>query len=318
MLTDRQLKDRNKGLGGSEALAYCGKDARCTPLQLYLRKIGEAGERPSNDMRQEFGHRLEGVVRDWLAEKIGRSIWIPPDTVVSKNYSFMFGNLDGYLYPSEFTPIEILENGKYFFDLTLGEIVEIKTADKYLADEYGDAGSDLIPIRHVLQVTHYMIVTRATRAHIGVLIGGNDARHYIVEYDPELGEMLIENARAFWQLVENRTPPDPITLHDMDKRWHARIEKNVEITTDIVMDVESYRSLNAQRRGLDKELETIEFRIKNHMQDASALTNLNGDVLATWREQTRESVDTKKMAENYPEIVSQFQKSTKYRVFRLK
>ena len=56
-------KDRNLGLGGSEALAYCGRDRAVRPLQLYLRKVGEAGERPPEDARQEWGHRLEPVVR---------------------------------------------------------------------------------------------------------------------------------------------------------------------------------------------------------------------------------------------------------------
>lgn len=173
-LTPEQLEARNVGLGGSEALAYCGKDPRCSPLQLYLRKIGEAGEKPEEDARQNWGHRLEPVVRDWLAEEIGREIVVPTQTLVHPAMPFMFGNLDG---------------------VSDDVGIEIKTGDKFMAQEFGELETDAVPIRYVLQVTHYMVVTGFKRFHIGALLGGNDARHYIVDFDPELGDMLVARAR---------------------------------------------------------------------------------------------------------------------------
>ena len=202
-LTPEQLAARVQGLGGSEALAYCGKDPRCSPLQLYLRKTGEAGERPEEDARQQWGNRLEPVVRDWLAEQIRQPIFQPAHTIHSTTMPFMFGNLDG---------------------MTEDAVVEIKTGDKFTSHEFGDVSTDQVPVRYVLQTTHYMIVTGLKRCHLGALLGGNDARHYVIDYDADLAAMLIDRASKFWRQVEARTPPDVTTLHDADKRWPKSTE----------------------------------------------------------------------------------------------
>ena len=81
------LKDRQLGLGASEALGYCVKDPRKTPLELYLEKTGDAARPVVTDElpapRLDWGNRLEPVVRDWLAEEIGTRIIPNPPRVVS-------------------------------------------------------------------------------------------------------------------------------------------------------------------------------------------------------------------------------------------
>jgi putative phage-type endonuclease len=302
-LTAEQLAQRTQGLGGSEALAYCGKDPRCSPLQLYLRKVGEAGERPAEDQRQAWGHRLEPVVREWLAEEIGQPIVPSPPMVRSAAYPFMFGNLDGVALAAD--PAS-----------TAG--VEIKTGDKFMSQEFGEVESDAIPIRYVLQVTHYMIVTGYPRFHIGALLGGNDARHYIVDFDAELAEMLIAKARLFWAHVEARDPPPAINLHDADKRWPRSNERAVIATPEIVLAIEGLKELRAQEKALGAKADAAELTLKTYMGEASALTDAKGRKLAGWTNATRESIDAKALAAAHPDLAAQFSRVSQYRVFRLR
>ena len=228
-LTAQDRDDRKAGLGGSDALAYSGKDPRKTPLELYLEKTGQQ-EAPAAEpetaltgtnrnvpvnSRQEWGSRLEPVVRDWLAEEIGRRILPAQRMYRSVDHPFMLAHLDG---------------------ITTGPVtegVEIKTADKFLAQEFGEVGTDAVPVRAVLQCTHYMIVTGLRRFHLGALLGGNDARHYVIDYDENLAKMLIERATAFWHLVESGDPPAPVNLADADKRWPASYGRTVVASDEI-------------------------------------------------------------------------------------
>ena len=285
-----------QGLGGSEALAYCGKDPRCTSLQLYLRKIGEAGERPEEDARQEWGNRLEPVVRDWLAEQIGRQIMVPQRTFVSQDFPFLFGNLDG---------------------VSDDEGVEIKTGDKFTAQEFGEVGTDQVPARYVLQVHHYMLVTGLRRFHLGALLGGNDARHYVIDYDEDLAQLMLEKARAFWRHVEARTPPEVTTLHDADKRWPKSAERAVLASTEIVLALEGLRAMRAQEKAAGDKADAAELTLKQFMGDADSLTDAGGKRLATWRSQTREAFDQKAFAAEHPELVTQYRRVSSFRVFRL-
>jgi putative phage-type endonuclease len=296
-LTAVQLAAHDLGVGGSEALAYSGADPNCTPLQLYLRKIGEAGERPPDDPRQEWGKRLEPVVREWLAEKLGRRIIAPKRTYISREHPFMFGHIDG---------------------VSKREGIEIKTGDKYTTHQFGEVGSDEVPIRYVLQVTHYMIVTGYRRFHLGALLGGNDARHYVIDYDAELAELLIERARAFWERVRTRSPPDPITLHDADKRWPRSQEKAVVANTDVLLALDMVRKLRAEEKAACEVADAAELTLKAFMGEAAVLTDPEGKRLASWQSQSRGSFDEKAFAAAHPDLAAQYRRVSSYRVFRVR
>lgn len=291
--------DRHLGLGASESLAYCGKDPRCSPLQLYLRKIGEAGEVPDEDQRQEWGHRLEPVVRDWLSEQLGKTIIASPPRNVCQSMPFLFAHLDGDI-PAD------------------RELVEIKTADKFMAQEFGDVDTDQIPIRYILQCTHAMIVTGYKRAHIGALLGGNDARHYVVDFDQELADLLVAKAKAFWQHVETRTPPEVTNLHDADKRWPRSAERAISASNEVVLAIDLLKKMRADEKALAAQADAAELTLKTFMGDADTLTDAQGRRLASWKTQSREALDTKALTDAHPDLAAQFRKVSNFRVFRLK
>lgn len=305
----QMLAELKGGLGGSEALAYCGQDPRCTMLELYDRKIGSGGggvmpdRVVEDDPRAAWGKRLEPVVRDWLEDQLDRKIIKPMTMYRSKEVPMMIGHVDGITQRTrEHEP----------------EGVEIKTADKYMAAEFGEVETDQIPVRYVLQVTHYMVVTGFKRFHIGALVGGNDARHYVVDFDPELAGMLIARARLFWNYVETRTPPDPKTLADTARRWPRSLERSIVATPNIIESIRELKTKRAEEKCAGEQADAIEVSLKAFMSDASAVTDGNHQLLATWRSQSRTRFDVGRFTAEHPEFVSQYQSTNEFRVFRLK
>jgi putative phage-type endonuclease len=303
-LTNKQLAERATGLGGSDAWAYCGKDPRKTPMDLWMEKTGKlpvapAREREPNS-RPGWGSRLEPVVRDWLSEELGRKIHHNPKKLYrSDTIPFLIGHLDG-----------ITESPM--------EGVEIKCADKFMADEFGERGTDQIPIRYVLQVMHYMIVTRLPRFHVGALVGGNDARHYVVEYNEDLAQMIIDQATKFWHYVETDTPPDPVSLEDADKRWPASFGRTVIANEEILKAITDLKQARARQGLAEKEGDEIEVELKSYMGDAGGLIDQHHHLLATWRSQTSNRFDQKAFAAAHPELLAQFRSIAEFRVFRLR
>lgn len=301
-LTAQNLEERRAGLGGSDALAYCGKDPRLTPLELYLQKTGEDPHPRDEDVdepRKRWGQRLEPVVRDWLAEELGRKIFTTTRTYRSTEYPFMVGHLDGMVQ----NPMEG---------------VEIKTADKFQQAEFGEVESDQVPIRYVLQTMHYMIVTRLRRFHLGALVGGNDARHYVIDYDDELANMLIERARAFWHHVETKTPPDPVTLADTALRWPQSHGRVVIANDSIVKAIDELKEQRGNEQTWKALADNTEVMLKAYMGDAGGLSDAHHNLLATWRTQSANRFNISEFTASYPDLAAQFRKISEYRVFRLK
>ena len=306
MLTPEELAERKTGLGGSDALAYCGQDRRLTMLELFRRKTGLAAESTDPNPRAEWGTRLEPVVREWLAEELNCKIIQPTQMYRSKKLPMMLGHIDGVIHA----------------DLTgsgLTEGVEIKTCDKYMAQEFGDVGTDQVPVRYALQCTHYMIVTGWKRFHLAALVGGNDARHYIIDFDPELGQMLVARARAFWEYVETNTPPNPTTLEDAKKRWPvALMDQAIMATEGIDFAFNKLKEFRDEEQDAKKRADDLEVSIKAFMGEAALLTNNKHEALATWRQQSRERFDEGKFTREHPQLACQYRTQSTFRVFRMR
>ena len=195
MITEQQRKERLLGIGGSDIGIILGLSNYKTPYQLYLEKIGEIDSVYEETPLQYWGHQLEPVIRNEFAKRNNVSVEIP-ESFVHPFYDFLRGNLDGFI-PS------------------LNAVLEVKCSNQFMAHEWGDIGSDVIPMQYLVQVAHYCAITNADCAYIAVLIGGWDYREFKYTRDMQLEETLIEAAKTFWNCVQTQTPPEPTTQVDL-------------------------------------------------------------------------------------------------------
>ena len=81
MLTSQQIEDRKLGLGGSDVGIILGLSTYKTPYELYLEKTGLLVPSQKMTPQQEWGHRLEPVIRDKFKENNSVEM-IEPETKV--------------------------------------------------------------------------------------------------------------------------------------------------------------------------------------------------------------------------------------------
>jgi putative phage-type endonuclease len=195
MLTDDQKEQRLSYVTGSDASIICGLSPYTTPYELWEQKTRRAVvEDISHKPAVKAGIMLEGAIRDWLGQEINKDILERGDIIIHPKLAWMAGNIDGKVYK---------ENS----------IVEIKTTSS--PEGWGDVGSNIIPRNYLLQVVHYMAVCNADRCYVAVLIRGVDFRHYILERDLVLEEMLIQKEKEFYSCVQLDIPPGPVYNKDL-------------------------------------------------------------------------------------------------------
>jgi putative phage-type endonuclease len=263
-LTATQARARKRGVGASEALAALGKDPRCSRLELYKRKVGELPELDlSDDPRVHFGHKLEPVIREEFAQRIGQKVIVPRRTFRHPTVPLL-GHPDGWI------PM-------------LSEGVEIKTADKFEADEFGEQESDQVPVRYLIQCTGYMILTGAKRWHLCVLIGGNDLRTYVIEVDPQIVEAILVGVREFWSHVEQCRPPDPATPEEVRLRWPKDLGTTAIATPEIAELCAELGLAKSDLKAAETREESLKADVCKFMQEAAQLVDADGRLLATWR-----------------------------------
>ena len=182
------------GIGGSGAAAAVGLSPWSPPIVLYQRLVGELERDQGETDAMLWGKLLEDVIRRRYAEVIGVTVQVPPRSIFHDEHDWRRATPDGLVvHPG---------SGRWQWGL------EVKTADPFHASEWGDPGTDQIPMAYVCQVAWYMHVTGLARWDVAVLIGGKDFRIYSLERDLDLESELVGAVDAFWNdHVIARVPP---------------------------------------------------------------------------------------------------------------
>lgn len=292
--------ERLTGLGGSDAAVVLGISRYKTPYQLYKEKIGEESGFVGNEATR-WGIILESVVAAEYSRRTGNKISRMNGMIRSAKFPFMIAHLDRRV---------LNQDG--------GMFLEVKTAGKFAdMNEWGEDGSDEIPLEYRAQVQHYLSVTGWKRADVAALIAGQDFRVYHIERDETKINRIIEAESEFWKRVTGKNPPEPKSVEDAIMRW-PKDDGTTCIADDSVRNsIMTFNNLKTSIKELEEKLESEKKRIVSAIKEKTFLVDKNGNKLATWKEQSRTSIDVKLLQEKEPELSKAFLKTSSTRVLRV-
>lgn len=179
-------EERRGYLGGSDSAASLGLSGWQSALELYQEKVGLAPPAMDSE-RFLWGRLLEPVIRQRYADLTGRTVSVPKALLRHTQHPWMVAHPDGYT-----------DDGRVF---------EAKTASR--ADEWGEPGSDQVPMAYLIQVQHYMGVMGLNLADLAVLFNTARMEVYEIPFDAELYATIVEGELAFWNCVQTQSPPEP-------------------------------------------------------------------------------------------------------------
>jgi putative phage-type endonuclease len=184
-LLDRSewLKLRRDGLGSSDAAVAMDMSPWVSTYSLWSEKRGYLAEQEDRE-RFLWGRLIEPSILD-QAELRG---WVDVTArglmLRSPERPYMLANPDG---------------------LTDSAVVEAKTADSF-DEKRWDEG---VPDQYAIQAHHLMYVADRKRCVFPVLFGFGSFKQFVVEWDDELAEVMLDQEERFWKRVTDDDPPDP-------------------------------------------------------------------------------------------------------------
>jgi putative phage-type endonuclease len=293
---DQFLQSRRTGVGGSDIAAILGLSRYKSAVEVYQEKRGELGASESSE-RMYWGVALEDLIAREYARRHQTRVWNRP-TFRHARYEFAVANIDRAVHTVGWAAWDKQDGGKTG--------LECKTADKANALEWGEEGSDQIPVEYLLQCQWYLFVCEAERWDVALLLGGNDYREYRIARDDDLIGDLIEAAGSFWEGVQSGTPPQPKTSEDLAYLYRRDSGKTVEADSTVACAVADLKATREQIKQLTETEERQCFAVKTYMADAAVL-RYHGDVLATWKTtKDKISFEREKFAREQPDLYSQY------------
>lgn len=287
-------KNRNKFIGGSDVAAILGLNRYKTAYEVWEEKKHNIKTFEGNQVT-EWGKKLEPVIILHFEQLNNVKVFDNNARYISKEYDFIGCHPDG---------ICTINNENV--------LIEVKTVS---TDAYKFWGNSL-PMEYYCQVQHNMYVLGLKKAKFIYLV--LDSRFYSeidVNYDSEYMVEQNNYLVQWWNdyIVNDNTPIKTVTDYERENPDVKMIEADSEAVNKHLELIE----LKAKIKELETKKEVIEDDLKLKIGEATDLMNgLN--TIATWRSDTRVTVDTKKLKEELPETFLKYAKETHSRKFLVK
>lgn len=289
------LKQRQNGIGGSDASVVCGLNPYKSPYSLWAEKTGQVKDDFQGNEKTRLGTDLEEYVARRFCEATGKKVRKSGFMFQSADYPFMLANVDRLI---------VGENAG----------LECKTAGQN--SDY-DFKNGEIPPAYYVQCQHYMQVLGFDKWYIAILQFQEGLFWFEIERDEEEAQRLIEYEAEFWAMVESQTPPELDGMRSTGEtlNWINPAD-NDKKADSVLIDVhlnllERHEQIKNEIEALENEKELIRNKIKSFMGDCGTCKNDRFSI--RYKEQTRKDLDRKTFREEEPEIYLQYLKETKTR-----
>jgi len=296
-------QDRSKYLGGSDVGAILGLSPYKTPLDVWLEKTGKHSEQ-KDSLPLRFGSFAESFVANEYARATANALTEYPLAICHPQYPYLQGHIDRFITADSKSAL-FSDDGS----CTASHILECKTANPFTQSQWGDTGSDEVPMSYLAQCHWYLSLTQLERCDLAVLFGNSDFRIYQIYRDKDLEATLIDTAIQFWQKhVIADVPPTGQTVGDYQKLFGKEVPgKTKEASDEIRALIKTIKDINAVMDTKEQELEAIKKLIMEQMQEAQELI-YEGKVLATWkRPKASFRFDSKRFEAEHPDLFSLYQ-----------
>jgi len=285
--------DRSKYLGGSDIGAILGLSRFRSPLEVWMEKTGKEVKK-LDSLPLRFGSFAESFVASEYSRSTGFDLIHDESIYVHPEYSFMSAHIDRF----------VLEGGA----CAPSRILECKTANPFSLGDWGEAGSDEVPLTYLCQCLWYMAITNLNRVDLAVLFGNSDFRIYTMNRDLALENTLLEKASLFWNdYVIKDTPPPAQSEADCQTLFSkGNSAKSVEAKAETLGLTKRLQQLNSEIDVREGEISSIKQSIMSQMGEAETLT-YQGQVIATWKvPKPSFRLDSKTLEQEHPEIASHY------------
>lgn len=208
VLKDREewLKNRFKGIGGSEASAVVGMNPYMTNVDLFNIKTGQVVPKDISDKPYvQYGTNAEEHLRALFALDFPQYQveYVDNNSYFNDKYPFALASLDGVLIEKETGRKGILE-------IKTTEILQSMQREKW---------NNRIPDNYYIQVLHYMMVTEyefaVLKAQLKTVFDGVpylQTKHYFIDRKDVEDDIqyLAAEEKKFWKMVQEKKHPDLI------------------------------------------------------------------------------------------------------------
>jgi hypothetical protein len=200
----------------------------------------------------------------------------------------------------------------YDFVTEDGGLLEVKNFNAAVANKYSEMDEPVrIPEPDYIQCLHEATVRDVPHVYFAVLFGGQQFRHYKLEFTPAEKEAFIQRAAQWWGYVHSWGLPEPTTSEEAAICYPKSHEGIVVADSKIERFADELKIFKKNVKELEDAIEARTFAIQSFMRDNSVLQNVMGEALVTWKSaKGSKRFDAISFKKNHPDLYAQYEYET--------
>ncbi len=264
---DNWLKDRQKGIGGSDIAAILGKSPFKTALSVWSDKR-HISKPWAGNKNTKWGQLQECVILQQYKEQTGRNL------KCFTNSPKIFRNEKYPLFGVSPDSVWLRDEGG----------TEAKNVSSM---GYDWSGAEWPPDYYVLQCHGCMMALNKPRWDLAALIDGHEFRIFELHADQEFHAMLYAKCEAWWkQFVETGVEPPALSPDDMSEFLGCKYPKNNGVMLKSTPTVETLIGMleHAKKQAWEWEdgIDTYKNALRAVIGDADGIILASGKKI-TWK-----------------------------------
>lgn len=244
-------------LGGSDIASIFGVSPYKTAYDLWEEKISSKilpVDEKSEKLKRR-GKRLEPWALEMLEEETGIFVLKRNQRYSDPECPWMSCEVD-----FEFSGADGVCNG------------DIKTVSPFALAEWGDEGTDEIPLHYALQFMWGLMITGRPLCLCAVLIGADDLRLYELKRDDELIAEMRKRALEFWTYnVLSKIAPQPQTISDTNKILRKLGGFIIPGEEQVWNKVTAFKRAKEEMKAAKDRVESLELELKGWLSIQAAM-----------------------------------------------
>jgi putative phage-type endonuclease len=303
-ITEKQRQKRPAYLGSSDlAVILNVSPYRITPGDIYWSKKTPTESEPTEAM--SVGNYLEEALLRFFCDETGNKITRNQFRVAfsGRGKGVFAANCDAIVQDKP-------------------EIVEAKYANAEYAQQYGEVGSDQVPVHVVVQVQQQMYCTGAVRAWVVAALAGFGLamRLYCVHRDKSLIKTIVDKGMDWWKKhVVAGVPPEGAESPPID--FLSSIERKpgsvIELTAEAQAIAEEFEKAKALEKEWDENATALRTKLIQALGEAEIGRFTDGRTLE-FQARTTTRFDKTMFTADQPELAAQYTKESSYRALIIK
>jgi len=254
--------------------------------------LTKQGKMPIPDLSDieavQMGHVLEPVIGRLAQAKLGTELVKIEESLTHAKHPWFKSHFD----------FAGKQGGKSF-------LVEAKNYNASVRSKFDVSG--IAPPADVAQLVHEAAVYGVDLVYLAILFGGQEFLLIPFTITDEQKEDLIKQMAVVWGHAQAGTTLPPEDLEQVKLLYPQGLEEVKTASASVEQACLALSQVKAQIKLLEAQEEQYQTLVAGYMGDASVLSNIEGQVLATWKN-AKPSIkfDSKLFQEAMPDIHKQF------------